>query len=77
MKKSAPPKIDQQTIIEAISFVDKFPDKDMCRQVEGILMTHLPMYDNALDAVSSIIREYTISADIRMIFIGIAGKMII
>lgn len=72
-----PPKIDQQTIIEAISFVDSYPDQSKCEQAREVLLTHLPMHENVLDAVKSIIKEYSISADVRMIFIGVAGKMII
>lgn len=71
----SPPKIDQQTIIEAISFVNSYPDQSKCEQAREVLLTHLPMHENVLDTVKSIIQEYSISADVRMIFIGIAGKM--
>ena len=73
----SPPKIDQQTINEAISFVDSYPDQGKCEQAREVLLTHLPMHENVLDTVKSIIQEYSISADVRMIFIGVAGKMII
>lgn len=77
MKKSPPLlKIDRQTIIEAVNFVDNFPDQGMCEKARKIMQTHLPMHDNdALEAVKSIIHEYTISSETRLIFIGIAGKM--
>lgn len=60
-----------------MSFVDSYPDKDKCEQVRKVLLTHLPMHESVLDAVKSIIQEYSVSADVRMLFIGIAGKMIV
>lgn len=60
-----------------MSFVDSYPDQSKCEQAREVLLTHLPMHENVLNAVKSIIKEYSISADVRMIFIGVAGKMII
>lgn len=54
----------------ALNIQQYYPDKfEYARQ---ILLTHLPLHENINETVQSIIAEYSLDYDTRMLFIGVA-----
>lgn len=51
----------------------KQEDSDRYQTARKILLTHLPLHENIVETVKSIITEYSLDYDTKLLFIGVAG----
>lgn len=73
-EESPPHRLTPKEIFSAINFANSVYESDLERfdKAKKILLTHLSLHDNITETVESIIIEYSLDYDTRMLFIGLA-----
>lgn len=70
-----PPRLTDSDFKTGIEFARKIKQEnpDRYEAARKILLTHLSLHENITEAVQSILSEYSLDYNTRMLFIGVAG----
>lgn len=69
-----PPLLTEFDISEAVKYAENIQqtNPEKFEYAKKILLTHLPLHENITETVKSIITNYSLDYDTRMLFIGVA-----
>lgn len=75
MKRILPPILTSTDFYKAAEYANEIrqSDPEKYNTAEGVLLTHSKLHDNIKETVESIISEYTLDQQTRILFIGIAA----
>lgn len=72
-----PPRLTDSDFKSGAEFARKIKQEnpDQYEKARQILLTHLPLHENITEAIQSIITEYSLDYNTRMLFIGVAESI--